>query len=118
MSSSSILEERKDLLIVLLDGKVETLSKTPYTVLKHKYFQGRRIIYAFNNSDEMELVDSEAIMTKADRLAEKLDKAVNGKKTYFFQGMLRRFTLDPALKKMIQKFHGRYEFLSEAYANK
>ena len=58
MSSSSILEERKDLLIVLLDGKVETLSKTPYTVLKHKYFQGKRIIYAFNNSDEMELVET------------------------------------------------------------
>ena len=57
-SSSSILEERKDLLIVLLDGKVATLSKTPYTILKHKYFQGRRIIYAFNNSDEMKLVET------------------------------------------------------------
>lgn len=60
MSSSSnsvILEERKDLLIVLLDGKVAALSKTPYTVLKHKYFQGKRIIYTFN-SNEMELVET------------------------------------------------------------
>ncbi|MCL4436334.1 MAG: hypothetical protein M1503_03090 [Thaumarchaeota archaeon] len=56
-NSSIILEERKDLLIVLLDGKVAALSKTPYTVLKHKYFQGKRIIYAFNNS-EMELVET------------------------------------------------------------
>lgn len=58
-SGSIILEERKDLLIVLLDGKVAALSKTPYTVLKHKYFQGKRIIYAFNNSGgEMELVET------------------------------------------------------------
>lgn len=55
-SGSIILEERKDLLIVLLDGKVATLSKTPYTVLKHKYFQGKRVIYTFNN--EMELVET------------------------------------------------------------
>ncbi len=41
----NLLEERKDLLIILNDGKVETITKSPYTLLKHKFFQGKRVSY-------------------------------------------------------------------------
>lgn len=50
---SVVLEERDDLLIVLQNSKVETLPLCPYTVLKHKYFHGNRIIYKFNSDMEV-----------------------------------------------------------------
>ena len=46
--SCQLLEERKDLLILLDRGKVEVVPKSPYTLLKHKFFGGvtiRNLIY-------------------------------------------------------------------------
>jgi hypothetical protein len=45
----TILEERKDLIVLILHGKVQTVSLTPYTEVKYKHFNGNRIAYRFNN---------------------------------------------------------------------
>jgi len=50
---SVVLEERDDLLIVMQNGRVQTLPLSPYTVLKHKHFHGNRIIYKFNSDMEV-----------------------------------------------------------------
>lgn len=45
----TVLEERKDLIVLILHGKVQTMPLTPYTEVKYKHFNGNRIAYRFNN---------------------------------------------------------------------
>lgn len=52
----TILEERKDMLVLILRGKVKTVPLTPYTEIKYKHFNGNRIAYRFN--DEMEVQET------------------------------------------------------------
>jgi hypothetical protein len=54
--SCQLLEERKDLLILLDRGKVEVVPKSPYTLLKHKFFGGVTIRY---NTGQLELQEVE-----------------------------------------------------------
>ncbi|AIC15181.1 hypothetical protein [Nitrososphaera viennensis] len=52
----TILEERKDMLVLILNGKVQTVPLTPYTEVKYKHFNGNRIAYRFN--EEMEVQET------------------------------------------------------------
>jgi hypothetical protein len=52
----TILEERKDMFVLILNGKVQTVPLTPYTEVKYKHFNGNRIAYRFN--DEMEIQET------------------------------------------------------------
>lgn len=51
-----ILEERKDMLVLILNGKVQTVPLTPYTEVKYKHFNGSRISHRF--SEEMEVQET------------------------------------------------------------
>lgn len=51
-----ILEERKDMFVLLFNGKVQTMPLTPYTEVKYKHFNGNRIAYRF--SKEMEVQET------------------------------------------------------------
>jgi len=55
-AACTILEERKDMLVLILRGKVQTVSLTPYTEVKYKHFNGNRIAYRF--SEEMEVQET------------------------------------------------------------
>ncbi len=50
----TVLEERKDLIVLILHGKVQTMPLTPYTEAKYKHFNGNRIAYRFNNEMEVQ----------------------------------------------------------------
>ena len=52
----TILEERKDMFVLILHGKVQTVPLTPYTEVKYKHFEGNRIAYRFN--EEMEVQET------------------------------------------------------------
>jgi hypothetical protein len=43
----TVLEERKDMLVLILHGRVQTVPLTPYTEVKYKHFNGNRIAYRF-----------------------------------------------------------------------
>ena len=50
-SSSPILEERDDLLIIMnSQGQITTVPKTPYYLLKYKQYDGNRISYNFSET--------------------------------------------------------------------
>lgn len=52
----TLLEERKDMLVLILHGKVQTVPLTPYTEVKYKHFNGNRVAYRFN--EEMEVQET------------------------------------------------------------
>lgn len=52
----AILEERKDMFVLILQGKVQTVPLTPYTEVKYRHFNGNRIAYRF--SEEMEVQET------------------------------------------------------------
>lgn len=52
----TILEERKDMFVLILNGKVQTVPLTPYTEVKYRHFNGNRIAYRF--SEEMEVQET------------------------------------------------------------
>jgi hypothetical protein len=52
----TILEERKDMFVLLFNGKVQTMPLTSYTEVKYKHFNGNRIAYRFN--EEMEVQET------------------------------------------------------------
>jgi len=76
--SCQLLEERKDLLILLDGGKVEVVSKGPYTLLKHKFFGGLTIRYStgqleveeVTNGFRFSLGDKIAFIPDRDKAAE------------------------------------------------
>jgi hypothetical protein len=52
----TILEERKDMFVLIVNGKVQTVPLTPYTEVKYKHFNGNRVAYRFN--EEMEVQET------------------------------------------------------------
>jgi hypothetical protein len=55
-AACTILEERKDMFVLIVNGKVQTVPLTPYTEVKYKHFNGNRIAYRFN--EEMEIQET------------------------------------------------------------
>lgn len=74
-----------------------------------------RICAVSRDRDDREFLDAEKVYANADALALRFYKAINGKKRYFFQDMLRKFTLEPALRKMVMSKKEKYPFLYDFY---
>ncbi|MBI4258311.1 MAG: hypothetical protein HY619_05085 [Thaumarchaeota archaeon] len=122
---SVVLEERKDLLVVIRQGKVETLPKTPYTILKHLHFRGRRIIYTFNK--EMKVVETyddgifnahmksgHLQIRKRDRLAEAVIEHHEKGETSNFQALFSEEYAEQnrleLIKHLVGEYRGRVRF--------
>lgn len=68
--SCIILEARKDMFVLVLNGKVQTVPLTPYTEVKYRHFNGNRIAYRFNQEMEVQETYDDGIFNCTYRTAQ------------------------------------------------
>ena len=61
MANTSVIEERDEILVIIDEGQVRTVPKSPYYLLKYKTFEGNRIFYKFTESISVQETFDEGI---------------------------------------------------------